>query len=197
VKKFLVSHQRGLFIFGCMCLMFSAISLMTGCAAASVLNDIEAALNGATALIGAIATSISVYLKQQGATGAAGEVTSVTTEIEGVIQKVQVELGNIQDLVSEYKSTNDAVAGETLLQEIESGTQLVVSDVGKLLGDAGVPAALSAKITALGTLAVGLLNSFVSMIPLFKPSTAGTTVTVSKPQLANTIKSTVKAAING
>lgn len=114
-----------------------------------------------------------------------GIIVPGSTVITGAINAAVAELQEIEALVEEYKTTPD----ETLLNKIEAGIQLAITNIQPLLAPIGIPAAAATKIGAIAQLILSQLEAWAAIFPASAPSPAVTAeahaavskVTVSKP----------------
>ena len=184
MKIFLARHHRGLFIFGCAMLCFTALCLVTGCGVPTFLTDIEtiipiagSAITGILAIIGGLTGNV--------------EVTAAGAAIQAIVTKVDAEFAQINTLIADYKSNPD----DTTLENIEAAVQEVVSDLGNILTVAGLPTALASTIQGVVQAVLTQLNALLTIIPVFKGSTAGASLAVIKPIPATAFKAQIHAAL--
>lgn len=184
MRNFLARHRRGLSTFGCIMLCFSALCLVTGCGVPTFLQDIEmivpvavSAITGLLALLGSL-------------TGNPAEIAAAAA-INAIATKVSAGFDEINNLIAQYKSNPT----ETLLQKIEDGINEVTADLKNILTIEGLPADLAGKIQTITQIVVSQLESLLSVIPIFKSSTAGASLAVVKPLPAAAFKAQIHAVL--
>lgn len=185
ILNFLATHRRGLFVLGCALLSFSALCLITGCGVPTFLTDLEtiipvagSAISGILALIGGLTGNVAVE--------------AAATEINVIVTKIDAEFTQINTLITNYKAN----PSDTLLENIEAGIAEVNADLANILEVAGLPAALATTIQNVVQAVVNQLNALLSVIPVFKSSTAGASLSVLKPVSAAAFKSQIHAALS-
>lgn len=178
ILNFCQRHRTACRIYGFASLSLACIVLLAGCAVPSFLTDIEAVV-----LVGGNAvTGILALLGQ--APGATLAKTAVTD--------ASAVFSDLNTLITEYKTTPN----ETTLQKIEAGFQLASEHLAKILQDVNIPPMLAGPIQAAIQVVLLAIQSALSVIPVFKDSTAGQTIgPVTKPVPAAVLKAAVHEAL--
>jgi hypothetical protein len=178
--KFLASHRT---MIRCMFLasaFLTAILCVTGCAAGAFLTDLESvipiALTGITGILSILA-------------GVDPALSPVVNIITPIIQKVEADLTTVKALQAEYKSN----ANENTLAQIESMVTSITEDLNTVLQTNGLPADVATKISAIATAINSELQAVISTLPVLQASTAGQTLTVTKPSAAADFKAKIEA----
>jgi hypothetical protein len=184
-KLFLATHRRGLFAFGCILLCASALCLITGCGVPSFLTDLES-------IIPVTASAITGILALVGGLTGNAELEAAAAAINAIVTKVDAELDEINSLITAYKAN---MTDETKLQQIEDGINEVNADLAKILTIGGLPATLAQTVQNVVQAVTTQLEALLSVIPIFKSSTAGASLAVVKPVNAATFKAQIQAAL--
>jgi len=152
----------------------------TGCAAGAFLTDLESvipiALTGITGILSILA-------------GVDPALSPVVNIITPIIQKVEADLTTVKALQAEYKSN----ANENTLAQIESMVTSITEDLNTVLQTNGLPADVATKISAIATAINSELQAVISTLPVLQASTAGQTLTVTKPSAAADFKAKIEA----
>jgi hypothetical protein len=122
-------------------------------------------------LVPAMAASIASVVTAVGALTGDPALSAAGTAISLIATKVENGLKDLQQLVDQYQSAQDADTKHDLLSKIEDAAKVVISDLNQLGGDFGVPAAVTAPIAALASLVLSQLQAWLSIIPTLKAST--------------------------
>lgn len=181
-RQFLQPHRKLLFtlflIFGSVTTIF----FISGCAAGAFLTDLESvipiALTGVTGILSIIA-------------GFDPALAPIVAIINPIVTKIEANLTVVKSLQEQYKSN----ANESTLANIESLITATTGDLNSLLTVDGVPPAEAAKIAALATAINQELQSVISTLPVLQASTAGQTLTVTKPSSAAVFKAKIAAVL--
>lgn len=183
-KSFLATYRRLLFIGGCVLLVLPALLFVTGCGVPTFLTDLEtiipvaaSAITGILAIIGGLTGNVEL------------EVASAA--ISAIVTKVDAEFEQINSLIVNYKSN----PSDTLLENIEAVVNEVNADLANILTIAGLPANLSTTIANVVKAVTTQLEALLSVIPVFKSSTAGASLAVIKPVNAVAFKAQIQAAL--
>ena len=168
-----LAHWRHIFLLvGALGLLGSGCLLLTGCMVPTWLTDATTMM---PVLVSAAGSVLSFVLGLTGNVVAAGVVTAITDWAN----KISAGLANVESLVEQYNTT----PGESLLAEIESAAQLVVSDISTFDSILGVPAAVSTPIQKMAQLILTQLEAWSSLLPALKaaPAAPGTNMTIIVP----------------
>jgi len=160
--------------------LFLAGQLLCACGVPTWLTDAQNILALATSSAGAILGFFGTLSGNPALAAAAALLTGIFTDIEKGITDVET-------LVSEYNEN----PSDTLLQNIEAGAQLVITNLKKVLTDAfpEVPAALVTKVQAVAQLLLTQFEAWSSLIPAAKAAlTAGSQITISVPYTSKAYK---------
>lgn len=176
--------RRPLFLFGLFCLTLAVCLNLTACSGASFLTDLE----GVLPTVGLAVTGILSIL---GSVTGNPELTAVAALVNPILTRIQINLTDAQELQAEYKQT----AQESTLEQIEALIPAIQQDLDALPATDGLPADVAAKVKAVTDVVLPGLASLLSSLPVLKPSTAGQTLTVTKPAPATEFKAKVQAAI--
>jgi hypothetical protein len=184
IKSFLAIYRRPLFTFGCIALCFSALCLITGCGVPTFLTDLEGIIPVAASAVTGILALIG------GLTGNA-ELEAAAAAINAIVAKVDAELEEVNNLITTYKSN----PSDTALENIEAAINEVNADLAKILEIGGIPTTLAQTIQNVVQAVTTQLEALLSVIPVFKASTAGASLSVLKPITAAAFKAQVHAAL--
>lgn len=184
ILNFLSRHHRGLFVFGCAMLTLCALVLVTGCGVPTFLTDLETIIPIAGGAISGILAIVG------GLTGDAA-VVAAGVAVQAIVTKVDDEFTQINDLITQYKSSPN----DTLLENIETAVGEVAADLQNILTIAGLPTDVASTIQGVVQAVLAQLNALLSVIPVFKASTAGASLAVVKPINAAAFKAQVNAAL--
>ena len=105
--------------------------------------------------------------------------------------KIDSEFTQINTLISDYKSS----PSDTLLENIEAAITEVNADLANMLEIAGLPSGIATTIQNVVQAVLTQLNALLSVIPVFKSSTAGASLAVVKPITATAFKAQIHAAL--
>jgi hypothetical protein len=180
--QFLARHRRAINTAFLVCLSITAIMFVSGCAAGSFLSDLESvipiALTGITGVLSILAT-VDPSLAP-----AVAIATALATKIEA-------DLTEVKKLQEEYKAN----ASESTLADIESLISTTTGDLGTLLQTQGLPTAEANQIATIAAALNTELQALLSTLPVLQSSTAGKTLTVTKPSSASSFKAKIEAAM--
>lgn len=182
--KFLTRYHRALFVFGCAILTLTAMVFITGCGVPTFLTDLETIVPVAA---GAVSGLLAIL---GGITGNAAE-TAAAEAINVIVAKIDDEFTELNSLIAEYKSNPN----DTLLENIEAAVQEVTSDLSNILTIAGLPTNVATTIQNVVQAVLTQLNALLSIIPVFKSSTAGASLAVVKPIAAADFKKQINTAL--
>lgn len=178
--KFLASHRTMIFTMFLVSACLTTILCVTGCAAGAFLTDLESvipiALTGITGILSILA-------------GVDPALSPVVNIITPIIQKVEADLTTVKALQAEYKSN----ASESTLAQIESMVTSITADLNTVLQTNGLPADEATKISTIVTAINSELQAVISTLPVLQASTAGQTLSVTKPSAAADFKAKIEA----
>ena len=179
--KFLAAHRRLFNRLFLVCASLTVIAYCSGCAAGAFLTDLESvipiALSGITGVLSILST----------VDPALAPVVAIITPIA---TKIQTDLTTVKALQDEYKAN----ASEGTLADIESLITTITGDLGKLTAVNGLPATEAAQVQAIATALNTELQNLLSTLPVLSSTTAGATLTVTKPSTAADFQAKVTAA---
>lgn len=156
--------------------------MTTGCAGLPTwLSDAQNLLPLFLASGGSILAAIGALSGNPAYEAAAAELAKIGSEIEAGIKTVQ-------EMVAAYKAN----PGTTTLENVEAAAQAVISNIQALLGDFGLPSAVSAPFVALAQLLLTQFETWVSTIQQIKTATTSSTGVTAMFQ-AHAAVSTLKA----
>lgn len=168
--KFATKWHRVLFVVGCMLVCFAGCMVMSGCAAPAWLTELEQIPLVAGSALAGILSILGSF------TGNA-ELTEVSALISGLVNKVQASIGVVNEGISEYKGS----PSDSTLTKIEDALTDALSNLQQLLTVDGLPAAQAQQITTLSQALYEQLQAMLTLLPVFKTSTAGQSLAVLKP----------------
>lgn len=182
MRKFLAPYRVPLFLAFLIFASLSTVMFLTGCAAGAFLTDLESvipiALTGITGVLSILA----------GVDPALAPVVAIVTPI---VQKIETNLQEAEKLTDQYKQD----ANETTLAQIEALVTTTTGDLDTLLKTDGLPAAEAAQIATIATAINSELQALISTLPVLQASTAGQTLTVTKPSPAAEFSAKIQAAL--
>lgn len=184
LRNFCNRYRLALRIYGCFALSIFCIAMLAGCSAPAFLADLESILP----LVG---TGITGLLAILGADLKDPALTAAATEAQGILTAASAELDNINTIVADYKAN----PSDTLLEEIETAVNTFKANLASTLTVAGLSAATAATIQNTVNTLTTQLENLLSTLPVFKTSTAGVTLTVTKPIPAAAFKAEIHAAL--
>lgn len=179
--KLLSAHRRLLFSLFLICASLTIILYASGCAGGAFLSDLESvipiALTGASAILSILS----------GIDPALAPVVAILTPIA---TKIEADLTTVKSLQKEYQSN----ASEDTLAQIEALITTITGDLNTLLTTNGLPAAEAAQVSTIATALNQELQAVISTLPVLQASTAGQTLTVTKPITTAAFKAKIAAA---
>jgi len=164
------------------CGSFTTIMFVSGCAAGAFLTDLESVIPIALTGVSGILTLVATFDPA---------LAPIVAIIQPILSKIQSNLGTVQTLQNEYKSN----ANEGTLADIEGLLTTTTGDLSSLLAVDGLPPAEAAKIGALASAINSELQAIITTLPVLQASTAGQTLTVTKPSSAEVFKAKIAAAL--
>jgi hypothetical protein len=180
--KFLAAHRTMIFTMFLVSAFLTSILCVTGCAAAAFLTDLESvipiALTGITGILSILA-------------GIDPELSPAVAIVTPIIQKVEADLTTVKQLQAEYKSN----ASESVLEQIEAAVNEIIGNLNTVLQTNGLPTDEAAKISAIATAVNAELQAVLSTLPVFQASTAGQTLSVTKPSAAADFQAKINAVV--
>jgi hypothetical protein len=181
-RPFLRRHRRVVNAAFLVCTSLAIVLYVSGCAAGAFLTDLESvipiALTGITGVLSILA----------GVDPALAPVVAIVTPI---VQKIETNLQEAKKLTDQYKQD----ANETTLAQIEALVTTTTGDLDTLLKTDGLPAAEAAQIATIATAINSELQALISTLPVLQASTAGQTLTVTKPSPAAEFSAKIQAAL--
>lgn len=179
--NFLRQHRHIIHLAFLFCASVTVLLFVSGCAAGAFLTDLESvipvALTGATAILSILA----------GVDPAIAPIVAILTPLA---TKIEADLSTVKQLQEEYKSN----ASEDTLAQIEALISTITGNLDTLLQTNGLPAAEAAKVSAIATALNSELQAVLSTLPVLAASTAGQTLTVTKPSPTADFKAKIAAA---
>lgn len=182
--KFIVKYER---LWNIMFFLFVGIATvmsLTGCAAPAFLTDLEQIIPIAAAGVSGILSIIATFAGQP-------ELAVVAAGITAIASKVQADLQTVNTLISQYQSN----PSDTLLENIENEINTVIPQLSAILQVNGLPQAEAAQVQSLVSAIVQQLEALLSVLPVFKSSTAGQSLSVLKPITAENFKTKLDAIV--
>jgi hypothetical protein len=182
MKQFLARHHRALTAAFLVCASLTLMLFVSGCAAGAFLTDLESvipvALTGITGILSIIG-------------GVDPAIAPAAALVSALASKIETDLTTVKSLQKEYQAN----ASEPTLAQIESLVTTVTTDLGTLLQTNGLPAAEAAQVAAIATAINNELQAVLSTLPVLQASTAGQTLTVTKPSATADFKAKIQAAL--
>jgi hypothetical protein len=179
--KFVAQHRR---LFNALFLLSISATIVlyaSGCAAGAFLTDLESvvpiALTGITGILSILSTV------DPAAAPAVAILTPIATGIEA-------DLTQVKTLQTQYTAN----ASEGTLDDIEGLITSTTANLGTLLKENNLPAAEAAQVSAIAQAINAELQAVISTLPVLKSTTAGQTLTVTKPSTAATFQAKLTAA---
>jgi hypothetical protein len=173
-----------LFRFGCAMLMLSAFMVICGCSAPEFLTDLEQ-------IIPVAISAVTGILAILGSATGNPAIISAAAAANLIANKVEAGLSEIEKLIAQYKANPN----DTLLEQIEGLISTANADLASLLQVEGLPQASATLIAGVVQAVTAQLEALLSVLPVFKTSTAGQQLAVTKPVSAATFKAQVKTAL--
>ena len=182
LQPFLRRHRRAVNAAFLVCASLTIIMYVSGCAAGSFLTDLESiipiALSGITGILQILA-------------GVDPAVAPIVAVITPIAAKIESDLTEVKTLQAEYQST----ANESTLAQIESLITTITGNLSMLLQTNGLPATEAARVQTIADAVNTDLQRLLSTLPVLSSTTAGQTLTVTKPMPAAAFKAKINAAL--
>jgi hypothetical protein len=181
MPQYLARHRRAISAAFFICASLTMILFMSGCAAGAFLTDLESVIPIALSGITGILTILSTVDPA---------LAPVVTILTALATKIETDLTTVKALQAEYKSN----ASEGTLADIEGLITTITGDLATLTQTNGLPAAEATQVQAIAVALNAQLQALISTLPVLQASTAGQTLTVTKPIAAADFQAQITAA---
>lgn len=138
---------------------------ITGCA------GLPAWLSEANQLLPVFLASAGSILASLGAISGNPAYAAIGSQLAKIGTDIEAGIKTVQEMVAAYQAN----PGETTLQNVENAAQAVISSIQALMGDFGLPAAMSAPYVALAQLLLTQFETWVSAITSIKQAVGSST----------------------
>jgi hypothetical protein len=157
-RNFLHRHRRASYAFSAACLMFTACTLLSGCAEPTWLSDLSSLLPGIEGAVTGLATFFAGLF--------GGKSSDIPAQISTWIADAQALLTTINQLIADWQESPSA----TIESQIQAESANLKTLIGQITSYTGLSASAQKVVNQITALILSQLDAWLSLIPALSAS---------------------------